>query len=268
MSELIDVMPGLALTLGLGMRHGLAPDHLAAIDGLTVRAVHERSRWAPWMGGLFAAGHGLVMLLVVVAAASAPAAFRPDQVLFERLEWLPPLFLLFLAVSNARRLQGGAARAAAPRGWTGRAGPLPSFVVGMLFALGFETALQAALWGYSASALGGMPAALALASVFVAGMALTDACDGWITAHVMRNGSGLLVARYRRRMGWPIVVMCAALGGYLMAAKLCTQCTLGEDWSTGVGAAMMLALAAFYGWTLAGVRRERARLSGNAGRCP
>ena len=38
---------GLALFLLLGLRHGVEPDHIAAIDGLTLRAIDKHERHAP-----------------------------------------------------------------------------------------------------------------------------------------------------------------------------------------------------------------------------
>ena len=65
-----EALPTIELALLLGLRHGLAPDHLAAIDGLTMRAQPPS---APWMGGLFALGHGLTVLLIVALADLASA---------------------------------------------------------------------------------------------------------------------------------------------------------------------------------------------------
>ena len=64
-------LPALALIFLLGMRHGLEPDHLAAVDGLTLRSQAASPRWAPWMGALFALGHGLCVLAIVAVAALA-----------------------------------------------------------------------------------------------------------------------------------------------------------------------------------------------------
>ena len=64
-------LPALALIFLLGMRHGLEPDHLAAVDGLTLRSQAASPRWAPWMGALFALGHGVTVLAIVAVAALA-----------------------------------------------------------------------------------------------------------------------------------------------------------------------------------------------------
>ena len=49
---------GIMLMFVLGLRHGLDPDHIACIDGLTWRTLdHDHNhRLAPWVGTLFAVG--------------------------------------------------------------------------------------------------------------------------------------------------------------------------------------------------------------------
>lgn len=256
-------LPALALIFLLGMRHGLEPDHLAAVDGLTLRSQAASPRWAPWMGALFALGHGLTVLAIVAVAALASQQFTPSPNLFGWLEWLPIVLLLLIAGMNARSLLAGAQLAEVrgrllPR-WLQRAsGPLAAILVGMLFALVFDTALQAAAWGYAAVALGGMQPALLTGLVFAVGMGVTDTFDGWITAKVMRTGQIDLVRAFRRRLGWPIVAICVAMAAYMVAGKLDSAWSLPESWTAALGAAMVLLMAALYGWTLLGLRRVRA----------
>ena len=50
----------LTLAVALGLRHGVDPDHLAAIDGLS------RLRPSRWNGVLFAIGHGILVTLLAV----------------------------------------------------------------------------------------------------------------------------------------------------------------------------------------------------------
>ena len=256
-------LPALALIFLLGMRHGLEPDHLAAVDGLTLRSQSAHARWAPWMGALFALGHGVTVLAIVAVAAVASQQFSPSETVFGWLEWLPIALLLLIAAMNARSLLAGAQLAEVrgrllPRWLRGASGPLAAIVVGMLFALVFDTALQAAAWGYAAVALGGMGPALMSGLVFAVGMGVTDTFDGWVTAKVMRTGKIDLVRAFRRRLGWPIVAICVAMAGYMAAGKLEPAWSLPESWTAGLGTAMVLLMASLYGWTLLGLRRVRA----------
>ncbi len=256
-------LPALALLFLLGMRHGLEPDHLAAVDGLTLRSLPAHPRWAPWMGALFALGHGLSVLAIVAVAALASRQFTPSEAMFGWLEWLPVALLLLIAALNARSLLAGGQLASVRGhllpGWLGRAsGPLGAILVGMLFALVFDTALQAAAWGYAAVALGGMGPALLTALAFAAGMGVTDSFDGWVTAKVMRTGKTDIVRAFRRRLGWPIVALCVAMAACMAAGKLDAAWRLPESWTAALGAAMLLLMAALYGWTLYGLRGTRA----------
>jgi len=256
-------LPALALIFLLGMRHGLEPDHLAAVDGLTLRSQAASPRWAPWMGTLFALGHGVTVLAIVAVAALASQQFSPSETLFGWLEWLPIALLLLIAAMNARSLLAGAQLAEVrgrllPR-WLRRAsGPFAAILVGMLFALVFDTALQAAAWGYAAVALGGMQPALLTGLVFAVGMGVTDTFDGWVTAKVMRTGQAEIVRAFRRRLGWPIVAICVAMAGTLAAGKFDSAWSLPESWTAALGAAMVLLMAVLYGWTLLSLRRVRA----------
>src|SRR5450830_794454 len=48
-AELIS-FSGLVLMFVLGLRHGLDPDHIACIDGLTWRAISHEHQHAHWIG--------------------------------------------------------------------------------------------------------------------------------------------------------------------------------------------------------------------------
>ncbi|NYE63760.1 high-affinity nickel-transport protein [Duganella sp. 1224] len=229
-----ETLPTIELALLLGLRHGLAPDHLAAIDGLTMRA---RPAAAPWMGALFALGHGLTVLLVVALADAASAWLQPDGGLLRAMdwmEWLPGALLLGLAALNARALLRPAAtrharsvgalllaRLTAVR-------PLTALGIGMLFALGVESILQSLAWGYAATRLGG-GGALPVAAAFVLGMALTDALDGYATARIALHAGAQAMRQFRRRIGWPIIALCTVSGVQLLLSKACARCELAGE---------------------------------------
>ncbi|WP_328569856.1 hypothetical protein [Janthinobacterium sp. P210006] len=94
--------------------------------------------------------------------------------------------------------------------------------------------------------------------VFAVGMGVTDTFDGWVTAKVMRTGKIEIVRAFRRRLGWPIVAICVAMAACMAAGKLDPAWSLPESWMAALGAAMVLLMAALYGWTLLGLRRVRA----------
>ena len=57
---------GLVPMFVFGLRHGLDPDHIACIDGLTRRALNHEHDHAHWIGTLFALGHGLLVTGIAV----------------------------------------------------------------------------------------------------------------------------------------------------------------------------------------------------------
>jgi nickel/cobalt transporter (NiCoT) family protein len=61
----------IAVVFLLGLKHGLDPDHLAAIDGLTRFNAADRPRLSRWSGLLFSAGHGAVVTAIALAVGAA-----------------------------------------------------------------------------------------------------------------------------------------------------------------------------------------------------
>ena len=72
----------------LGLKHGLDPDHLAAIDGLTRFNARERPALSRWSGLLFSAGHGVVVTLVAIAVATVATEWKAPQWLENAGTWI------------------------------------------------------------------------------------------------------------------------------------------------------------------------------------
>ncbi len=185
-------MSGLELlALALGMRHGVDPDHLAAIDGLS------RIRPHPLNGLLFALGHGAIVTLL---------AFPAALVLGWAVEWvegvhLPALLLLLVAGVNLYRLL---------RPTTAGSRPLPvlnPLLLGLLFGLAFETASQ-----LSALALSAQLSPLRLGLFFTLGMALVDGVDGYLASRLQAQAASSLRAEGASRvLGFTVVVLALGL---------------------------------------------------------
>jgi high-affinity nickel-transport protein len=102
---MIDTLPShwlalLAVVFALGLKHGLDPDHLAAIDGLTRFNAGRRPRLSRWSGLLFSAGHGVVVTLVAIAVATLAAGLRAPEWLDDAGTWISIGFLALLGVAN------------------------------------------------------------------------------------------------------------------------------------------------------------------------
>ncbi len=198
------------LVYGLGLRHAVDADHIAAIDNVTRKLMQQRQQPVA-VGFWFAIGHSAVVILVtavVIAAASNLEAFETFRETGGTLSTcISGLFLLVVAAMNLMILVTilrtiGRVRAgeriddgALDLMFAGR-GPLsrlfrPLFgligrswhmaPLGFLFGLGFDTATEVTLFGLSATQAGqGVPieAALVFPVLFAAGMSLIDTTDG------------------------------------------------------------------------------------------
>ena len=205
------LMMGTALLAwGLGLRHAVDADHIAAIDNVTRKLMQDGQR--PIATGFwFAIGHSAIVLIAAVAIAlTADALSRFEafgQVGGVVATIVSALFLFTIAAMNLMILRsvwrtfghvrrGGAyveedldlllgnrgllARIFRPmfrlvtRSW--HMAPL-----GFLFGLGFDTATEVAILGLSASqAADGLAigTVVVLPVLFAAGMALVDTADG------------------------------------------------------------------------------------------
>lgn len=206
----LSTSPGLMgsalLAYVLGLRHAIDPDHIAAIDNVTRKLLESGKR--PISVGLwFALGHSsLIILAGLIVALTATNLSGPQ---FESWRFLGGIvssgasigFLLLIAASNLvvlvnawrmyRRGPGGVAPSTPlAGGMLSRVmGPVTRVVssswhmypVGLIFALGFDTATEISLFGLSASeaAQGTSPwIVMIFPALFTAGMTLADASDG------------------------------------------------------------------------------------------
>jgi high-affinity nickel-transport protein len=199
-----------ALAYSLGLRHGFDPDHIAAIDNVTRRVMQEGKRPVA-VGFFFALGHSAVVVVASVGVALATTAFTERFAGLREVGAIAgtsasALFLFAIAAANIMVLRGvyDAFRRAsagqelqaedidillAQRGWLARlfrpvfrlvSRSWHLFPIGVLFALGFETASEISLFGLSAQASQQASAwsVLVFPALFAAGMTLVDTADG------------------------------------------------------------------------------------------
>ena len=86
---MMDILGLAALVFVLGLKHGLDPDHLVAIDGFTRSS--NRAEMRRWCGLFFSLGHGAVVTLVGVYLARVPAYDAQDFQALERSSFAPIL---------------------------------------------------------------------------------------------------------------------------------------------------------------------------------
>jgi hypothetical protein len=145
----------IAVVFLLGLKHGLDPDHLAAIDGLTRFNAQRRPRLSRWSGLLFSAGHGVVVTSVAILVATVATEWHAPQWLEHAGAWISIAFLALLGVANlsavARTPRGEVVKAAGVRGrlferLTRAEHPVLVAAVGATFAISFDTISQAVLF--------------------------------------------------------------------------------------------------------------------------
>jgi high-affinity nickel-transport protein len=159
-------MKGAALVTviaALGMRHGVDPDHLSVIDGLS------RLHPSRWNGVYFALGHGIIVTLLAVGFGKLLAGFVAPYTV-----WILPV----LGFANLWRLWRPKQHKHPKPPRLFQSGPL---VLGVLFGMGFETASQ-----LSAILLAGQVNPWILGAVFSLGMMLVDGTDGFLAARMQQ----------------------------------------------------------------------------------
>jgi len=232
------------LAYGLGLRHAVDADHIAAIDNVTRKLMHEGR--APSATGLFfSLGHSTVVLLAAVAVALGARALLRDGSSAEVVRGLgtavSAAFLLAIGAVNLvilrtvyrafDELRRTGTVVGAPGAFNGKilarmARPLFALVkssahmypLGFLFGLGFDTATEIGVLAIAATeATKGLStwSVLIFPGLFAAGMALVDTADtlvmvrvyGWALTHPARK------LFYNFSITLASVVVALAIGG-------------------------------------------------------
>ncbi len=247
---------GLVLMFVLGLRHGLDPDHIACIDGLTWRALSHEHRHADWIGTLFAIGHGLLVTSIAVGVSKVTRTLSvPDPVVVV-FGWIPTVLLLLVGTMNLRLLMSRDP-SYAPTGWKLRlipkrlrnhSSPWAVVVIGVLFATVFDTATQASAWGFVASTKGGgLPAAFLAGIVFSVGMVITDTLDGRLICRIGRSSDGQAAGRrFRRSLGWLIVAISYGVAVYNIGKALIPALEMDDMAFSLTGASLIVVMCVIW----------------------
>jgi high-affinity nickel-transport protein len=193
------------LLLALGFRHGLDPDHIAAVDGMT-RLRHKGSAYwkARLTGFQFACGHSLTILLATFVF------YMYGIQLPEWLDavglWISTFFLVWLAYRNLKFCFSGIddhhhAGSPVQRKILQALGPFAHPMgVGFGFAISFDSLAQAGLMAAKGHELGGLFAIIAMALSFGIGMTLADTSNGllmhWLVhrSHALAHNAGRIMS--------------------------------------------------------------------------
>jgi high-affinity nickel-transport protein len=239
----------------LGMKHGMDPDHLATIDGMTRFNALRRPRLSRWSGFLFSLGHGIVVTLVAALVALSASKWTAPAWLDDLGAWISICFLLALGCVNLREVWRAAPDLPVrPVGLKGRFlrrftetnHPVVIAAVGAAFALSFDTISQAALFSLTASSLAGGLFSVGLGLLFMLGMMVTDGVNGLWVARLLRqtNRRALIASRV---MGLSIGFLSIAVAGLGLAKYFAPPLSAvldGAGLLLGVGLGIIL-LASF-----------------------
>lgn len=225
------VLLGTALiAYGLGLRHAVDADHIAAIDNSTRKLMQEGQRPVA-VGLFFSLGHSAIVLIASLCVAVVSTAINSRFLAYKDLgatvsTLVSTGFLFAIAVLNLFVLKSilqawqsrraGAIQSDVPS----PLGPLtrllrPLFVLvsrswhlfplGFLFGLGFDTATEVSLLGMSATqaAHGISPwCVLVFPALFSAGMSLIDTLDG----HLMLGAYGWAYMKPERKFAYNFAI--------------------------------------------------------------
>jgi high-affinity nickel-transport protein len=244
-----------AVVFLLGLKHGLDPDHLAAIDGLTRFNAQRRPKLSRWSGLLFSAGHGVVVTMVAIAVATVATEWRAPAWLENTGTWISIAFLTLLGIANlaavVRTPRGEMVRATGVRSrlferFTRAEHPVLIAAVGAAFAISFDTISQAVLFSITGSNLAGWLFATLLGLVFTGGMIATDAINGLWVSHLVRRADARAAAASRLMS---LAIGCTSLAIAALAAA--RQLLPGVDaqleaWGVALSAAVILTVACGY----------------------
>lgn len=229
----------------LGLRHGFDADHLAAIDGLTRINLRRGRAFAPQCGMLFSLGHGIVVLAIAVAVGLAERTQQVPAWLELTGAWISIGLLTLIGVINLRAVLGARSdEVVVPVAVKGRllgralqAGhPLTVALVGMLYAVSFDTVSQSVMFALTATRLGGLASSVFIGGLFVLGMFATDGANGlWIARLIAR--SDRIGAIASRIMGFGISIVSLLTAAYGLT-KLTTPeidaWSNAHEWTVGV----------------------------------
>jgi nickel/cobalt transporter (NiCoT) family protein len=246
-----------SLAYTFGLRHGVDPDHIAAIDNVTRKLMQEGKR-PLYAGFLFALGHSTVVVIASVLVALSVAALQARFAGFREIGGVigtsvSALFLLAISLANIailisvyrvfravkrgeRLIDDDLHDVLAQRGLLGRMlrslfGIITKswhmYPLGLLFGLGFDTASEVGLLGISAAqGSAGLPvwSILVFPALFTAGMALVDTSDGVL----MVNAYGWAFVKPIRKLYYNLTITLVSIVVALLIGSIEALGLLGD----------------------------------------
>jgi nickel/cobalt transporter (NiCoT) family protein len=246
-----------SLAYTFGLRHGVDPDHIAAIDNVT-RKLMQEGKQPLYAGFFFALGHSTVVVIASVFVALSVAALQARFEGFKEIGGVigtsvSALFLLGISLANIailvsvyrvfaavkrgdRLIEDDLHDMLAQRGLLGRmlrslfgimTRSWHMYPLGLLFGLGFDTASEVGLLGISAAqGSAGLPvwSILVFPALFTAGMSLVDTTDGVL----MVNAYGWAFIKPIRKLYYNLTITLVSIVVALLIGSVEALGLLGE----------------------------------------
>lgn len=251
----------------LGIKHGLDPDHLVAIDGMTRYNAAGKPQLARWAGFLFSLGHGAVVV-TFAAFLSAATTVRHIPHWTEIIGTMTSVaFLLGMGALNLYSALSTKQHTHTPIAFKGAlltrffkaSSPASILGLGALFAVSFDTLSQAAMFAATTSQSGGWLSAMALALLFTVGMMLPDAVNGFWLSKILRHAN-TEIQFVSRLMGIVIAGLSLTIGSINLARFFSPSFGRHfEIWQTPLSIALVLIAALVFPAMLFLWRRPMAR---------
>lgn len=248
-----QLIPFLLLAFAMGLRHGLDPDHLAIINGVSIQEAQHKTM-SRWNGFMFSLGHGLTVTIIGLAIAGiAGARLFPIEIL-SLTEWIPIALLIFTGVFNFYHLfnnkQHQHSNSKFEKLGIGQdTSHLKMVLIGIVFALVFDTASQTATWAIVAQQENKVEMALAIGLVFTLGMIITDTTNGFLFSYAyQKNINNKTLASIQNALAWLIAITSLVLGLHQLAEKLGFNLPLSDDFKFifGISIIAMIMVAVWY----------------------
>lgn len=240
----------LGLLLALGFRHGLDPDHIATVDGLTRMRYKANAYCSARLTGFqFACGHSLTTLLATLIFYWQ--GLQLPQWLDQVGLWVSTVFLVWLGLANLRNFFS-------PHPHQHISSPVQRIIlkalgpfahpmgVGFAFAISFDSLAQAGMMAVKGHELGGLWIIVLLSVSFGLGMMLADTGNG-LVMHWLVKRSDQMANQVGRWMSGLVGVM-SLLVVFVShtSAYFPTLDSIWDVWGGYIGAGLTLTLLLAY----------------------
>jgi high-affinity nickel-transport protein len=250
----MDTNASLWVTMGLltalGFRHGLDPDHIATVDGLTRMRYKANAYWSARLTGFqFACGHSLTILLATLLFYWQ--GLQLPQWLDQVGLWVSTVFLLWLGLANLRHFfsSNKHTHVASPvqRMVLKAMGPFAHPMgVGFAFAISFDSMAQAGLMAAKGHELGGFWMIVLLSACFGFGMMLADTGNGLLMHWLVKRSEHMAENAGRWMSGMVGVLALLVVAVSHLSPSLPTLEAVWDDWGGFIGAGVTLSLLLVY----------------------